>query len=88
MKARCLNPKAQKYEIYGLIGIGICPEWKDDFATFLSDMGPAPDGLTLDRIDPWDDYRPDNCRWATAQVQANNQKRHHPRPSSEPGTAA
>jgi hypothetical protein len=87
MKQRCHNPKVQCYEHYGLIGVTVCPRWNDDFAAFLSDMGEVPEGLSLDRIDPWDDYRPGNCRWATPLEQSNNQRRHHPRPSSEPGTA-
>ena len=34
MRARCYNPKAISYKYYGAIGIGICDEWKDDFAAF------------------------------------------------------
>lgn len=37
-------------------------------------MGEAPDGTTLDRIDGSKGYSPDNCRWATYQVQAINRR--------------
>jgi hypothetical protein len=87
MKTRCHNPKAPSFEYYGLIGIGVCPRWDASFDAFLEDMGEAPEGLSIDRIDPWDDYRRDNCRWATALEQSNNQRRHHQRPSSEPATS-
>lgn len=38
-------------------------------------MGPRPQGMTLDRINPQGHYEPTNCRWATADVQACNQRR-------------
>jgi hypothetical protein len=45
----------------------------EGFANFLADMGPRPQGMTLDRINPQGHYEPTN--WATAKVQRENQSR-------------
>lgn len=75
MKTRCNNPRATRYADYGGRGIKVCDRWSASFTAFLEDMGPCPEGLTLDR---WPDtnghYEPGNCRWATRQQQANNKR--------------
>lgn len=74
-RARCYDPKNAYFAQYGARGIAMCDQWRHDFAAFLADMGPRPNGTSLDRIDNDRGYEPGNCRWATTRVQAIN-KRH------------
>ena len=66
MKARC-----RTHLDYAGRGITVCDRWKK-FDNFLEDMGVAPDGMSLDRIDVNGNYEKSNCRWATQAEQMNN----------------
>lgn len=72
-KDRCTNAKNKKYHLYGGRGISICPQW-ERFECFFADMGIAPLGESLDRIDVDGNYEPGNCRWATQEDQQNNRR--------------
>lgn len=71
MIQRCLNPKNNQYYRYGNRGIRVCERWLK-FENFLRDMGPRPQGRTLDRIKNAGNYEPGNCRWATPKEQSSN----------------
>lgn len=71
MKQRCKDPNKN----YIAKGITVCGHWAGSFANFLSDMGPRPGRLTLDRKDNGGNYEPGNCRWADQKTQNRNQDR-------------
>ena len=72
MRQRCLNPNNCNYPYYGAKGITICDSW-ESFKTFIEDMGPRPEGTTLDRYPlTRGNYGPNNCRWATPLEQTQN----------------
>lgn len=74
MVQRCINPNDRDYARYGAKGIQVCERWRD-FTNFLSDMGiPPSEAHSIDRLDVYGNYEPNNCRWATSKQQANNRR--------------
>lgn len=72
---RCYNPARINYKDYGGRGIRVCQEWLDSMYKFAEDVGPRPNGTTLDRIDNTKGYSAENCRWATVIQQRLNRRR-------------
>lgn len=71
MWTRCTNPAYKQYADYGGAGVTVCERWKS-FENFLADMGSRPEEMSLDRINPFGNYEPSNCRWATRLEQSRN----------------
>ena len=78
MKQRCLNPKATQFSYYGGRGVTVCNRWRDSFEAFLADVGPRPNGMTLDRFpNAGGNYEPGNVRWANQVQQVTNSRAVH-----------
>jgi|SRR5665213_921513 len=81
MKDRCQNPKSISYPYYGAKGVTVCDRWNHKemgLTNFLADMGPKPSTEhSIDRINPFGNYTPENCRWATEAEQQQNRRENY-----------
>ena len=80
MKKRCENKNCKSYKWYGAKGVSVCDEWHDysAFKKWALDNGydeKAEKGeCTIDRINPYGDYEPSNCKWVSMAEQARNKR--------------
>lgn len=82
IKRRCYTKSNPSYKYYGALGVTVCDKWLKDFEAFRDwaySNGydeDAPKGqCTIDRINPFGNYAPDNCRWVSMAVQNKNTRR-------------
>ena len=71
MMRRCHNAADKDYPAYGGRGVIVCEKWHD-YLAFAADMGEPSGDETLDRIDVYGNYEPQNCRWAGVKTQNRN----------------
>jgi hypothetical protein len=76
MIERCYNPKNKNYKFYGGLGIKIYEEWMknpESFEIWAVSSGYSYN-LTIDRIDGYKWYCPENCRWITLEENVRDKK--------------
>lgn len=80
MKSRCENEKSESYKWYGAKGVRVCDSWQD-YKIFKEwalangyDEKAKQWECTIDRINPYGNYEPNNCRWVSMKVQNNNKR--------------
>jgi hypothetical protein len=81
IKYRCYNNNCPMFSSYGGRGITMCDEWLNEdtginkFIEWSEANGYKPNkGLSIDRIDNYKGYSPDNCRWVEMKVQIINRR--------------
>ena len=75
LRNRCRNPNNKDFKYYGAQGVTVADRW-NDFPLFLADMGKRPTPThSIDRYpNPFGNYEPGNCRWATPGEQSGNRR--------------
>ena len=76
MMSRCTNLKHKSYPNYGGRGITVCEEWLDarNFIAWCELTYPNINNYSIDRIDNYGRYSPENCRWVDKSTQVINQR--------------
>lgn len=92
MRHRCRSENGKNAKWYKNVGISVCDEWEDydvfkEWALASGYNERAEFGeCTIDRINPFGNYEPSNCRWATVKEQNNNTRKQYERRMAADGT--
>ena len=80
MISRCFSVSVRSYQWYGGRGITVCDDWLtfSRFEDWANSNG-YQIGLTVDRIDNDDNYRPENCQFLTKSDNVRKQFRQRER---------
>ena len=71
----CYNPTRRAYQLYGKLGIQVCPEWRASYQTFLADVGRAPSPRHwLCRPNVLGNFEPGNCEWTLVEKQMRRRR--------------
>lgn len=73
-RRRCFDPNRKAFKDYGGRGITMCPKWANSFQQFFEDMGPCPDGYSIERVNNNGNYEPGNCKWIPRTDQQRNKR--------------
>ena len=75
MLNRCRNNNVKSYKYYGAMGVRVCDEWLryEPFRDWAIRHGYQAH-LTIDRVNPFGNYEPTNCRWATRLEQRHSRR--------------
>ena len=78
MRSRCYNKNSRDYHWYGAKGVTVCQEWLNDYSAFYD--WAIQNGFSrwyryIDRINPFGNYEPANCRFVGRSESCTNRRR-------------
>lgn len=75
MRKRC-TPGTSRSKYHGDRGLRVCKQWDSDFEAFFewSLTNGFDPSLTLERVENEEGYSPENCIWASYEVQNRNKR--------------